>query len=179
MQHTGGLRKLRFTPPGTGRGKSGAYRVCYAFFSSFGTIALFAAFAKNEQSDLSRSEANAIAKALKAFETELRVQVEQRNERSIRMKTSKSKHGARDRRAKAAGRAEDASSAGSKILAAIEEATELLRSEGLGSRRLTVRTYRMPTAPRAYRPGDVKRVRELLGASQAVFAGFLGVNVNT
>src|SRR5262245_45365194 len=95
------------------------------------------------------------------------------------MKTSKSKHGARDRRAKAAGRAEDAPSAGSKILAAIEEATELLRSEGLGSRRLTVRTYRMPTAPRAYPPGDVKRVRELLGASQAVFAGFLGVNVNT
>lgn len=95
------------------------------------------------------------------------------------MKTSKLKHGARDRRAKAAGRAEDAPSAGSKILAAIEEATELLRSEGLGSRRLTVRTYRMPTAPRAYRPGDVKRVRELLGASQAVFARFLGVNVNT
>jgi len=27
--------------------------------------------------------------------------------------------------------------------------------------------------------GDVKRVRELLGASQAVMAGFLGVNVNT
>ncbi|HZW34083.1 MAG TPA: helix-turn-helix domain-containing protein [Isosphaeraceae bacterium] len=55
----------------------------------------------------------------------------------------------------------------------------MLRSEGLGSQRLTVRTYRMPPAPRAYRPGDIKRVRELLGASQAVFAGFLGVNVNT
>ena len=27
---TGGLRKLRFSPPGSGRGKSGAYRVCYA-----------------------------------------------------------------------------------------------------------------------------------------------------
>ena len=79
MQHTGGLRKLRFTPPGARRGKSGACRVCYAFFPSFGTIALFAAFAKNEQSDLTRSEATAIAKALKAFETELRVQVEQRS----------------------------------------------------------------------------------------------------
>ena len=95
------------------------------------------------------------------------------------MKTSSSKHGARDRRAKAAGKAQDTPSAGSKILAAIEEATELLRSEGLGSQRLTVRTYRIPPAPRVYRPGDVKRVRELLGASQAVFAGFLGVNVNT
>ena len=95
------------------------------------------------------------------------------------MKTLNSKHGARDRRAKAAGRVQDTPSAGSKILAAIEEATELLRSEGLGSQRLTVRTYRIPPAPRVYRPGDVKRVRELLGASQAVFAGFLGVNVNT
>jgi hypothetical protein len=78
MQHTCGLRKLRFAPPGAGRGKRGAYRVCYAFFPSFGTVALFATFAKNEQSDLSRSEAGAIAKALKVFETELRTQIEQR-----------------------------------------------------------------------------------------------------
>ena len=66
-----------------------------------------------------------------------------------------------------------------RILAAIEEATELLRSEGLESGRLTVRTYRLPAAPREYRPDDVKRVRDLLGTSQAVLAGFLGVNVNT
>jgi DNA-binding transcriptional regulator YiaG len=70
-------------------------------------------------------------------------------------------------------------SAGSKILAAIEEATEVLRSEGLGSKRLTVRTYKTAPAPRSYRPEDVKRVRALLGTSQAVLARFLGVNVNT
>ena len=70
-------------------------------------------------------------------------------------------------------------SAGARILAAIEEATELLRSEGLESERLTVRTYRLPPAPREYRPEDVRRVRDLLGTSQAVLAGFLGVNVNT
>jgi len=70
-------------------------------------------------------------------------------------------------------------SAGSKILAAIEEATELLRSEGLRSKRLTIRTYKVPQVPRVYLPGDVKRVRELLGASQAVLAGLLAVNVNT
>lgn len=70
-------------------------------------------------------------------------------------------------------------SAGARILAAIEEATELLRSEGLESGRLTVRTYRLPAAPREYRPDDIKRVRDLLGTSQAVLAGFLGVNVNT
>ena len=70
-------------------------------------------------------------------------------------------------------------SAGARILAAIEEATELLRSEGLASDRLTVRAYRLPPAPREYRPEDVKQVRDLLGTSQAVLAGFLGVNVNT
>jgi putative transcriptional regulator len=70
-------------------------------------------------------------------------------------------------------------SAGSRILAAIEEATEVLRTEGLGSKRLTLRAYKVPLAPHLYQPGDVKRVRELLGASQAVLARFLGVNVNT
>ena len=70
-------------------------------------------------------------------------------------------------------------SAGAKILAAIEEATEILRSEGIESKQLTVRAYKEPPAPRAYEPGDVKRVRELVGVSQTVLAGFLGVNVNT
>jgi putative transcriptional regulator len=70
-------------------------------------------------------------------------------------------------------------SAGARILAAIEEATDLLRNEGLGSKRLTVRTYKTAPTPRAYQAGDVKRVREQLGVSQAVLAAFLGVNINT
>ena len=65
------------------------------------------------------------------------------------MKTSKPKRGLQHDRG---------SSAGSKILAAIEEATEILRSEGLESKRLTVRTYKVAPAPRRYQPGDVKRV---------------------
>jgi hypothetical protein len=72
IEHTGGLRKLRFAPPSSGRGKSGAYRVCYAYFPAYGTIALFIVFGKNERSNLSAAEARATAKALKAFETELR-----------------------------------------------------------------------------------------------------------
>lgn len=97
------------------------------------------------------------------------------------MKTPKPKTGpkAHPGRGKTREGARDLPSAGSRILAAIEEATELLRSEGLESQRLTVRTYRRPPAPRDYKPEDVKRVRELLGTSQAVLAGFLGVNVNT
>jgi DNA-binding transcriptional regulator YiaG len=97
------------------------------------------------------------------------------------MKTRKSTAGSGARRSqgKADRGARDRPAAGTRILAAIEEATDLLRSEGLESQRLTVRTYRLPPAPREYRPDDVKRVRELLGTSQAVLAGFLGVNVNT
>jgi putative transcriptional regulator len=95
------------------------------------------------------------------------------------MKTSKAKPGARPRRKGAERRAGRSSSAGTKILAAIEEATELLRSEGLSGKRLTVRAYKCAPALRSYTPGDVVRVRELLGTSQAVLARFLGVNVNT
>jgi putative transcriptional regulator len=70
-------------------------------------------------------------------------------------------------------------SSGSKLPPAMTEATEIHRTEGIQSEQLTVRAYRIPAAPPTYRPEDVKRVRELLGASQTVLAGFLGVNVNT
>jgi putative transcriptional regulator len=95
------------------------------------------------------------------------------------MKAPKTESGTRHRLGKGAGSTHHGVSAGSRILAAIKEATELLRSEGLGSKRLTIRTYKAAPDPRAYRPEDVKRVRELLGASQTVLARFLGVNVNT
>jgi hypothetical protein len=78
IRHAGGLRKLRFAPPGSGRGKSGACRICYAYFPAYGTVALFAAFDKNERSDLSPDEARAIAEALRGFESELRRQFERR-----------------------------------------------------------------------------------------------------
>ena len=79
IEHTRGLRKLRFTPPGAGRGKRGAYRICYAYFPAFGTIALFVIFGKNERSDLSMAEARATAKVVAEFETELRRQFQRRN----------------------------------------------------------------------------------------------------
>jgi len=78
VQHTGGLRKLRFRSLGSKRGKSGAYRVYYAYFPVYGTVALFVVFGKSEWSDLSRVEARATANALKEFETELRRQFELR-----------------------------------------------------------------------------------------------------
>ena len=95
------------------------------------------------------------------------------------MKRAKGKAKPRPGESHISGRSRNGISAGTKILAAIEEATEILRAEGLESNQLTIRTYKVPPVPRVCRSGDVKRVRELLGASQAVFARFLGVNVNT
>jgi mRNA-degrading endonuclease RelE of RelBE toxin-antitoxin system len=79
IEHAGGLRKLRFTPPGSGKGKRGAYRVCYAYYPQYGTVALFVAFGKNDRDDITPNEAHAIANALKAFEIELHRQFEQRS----------------------------------------------------------------------------------------------------
>ena len=74
MKHAGGLREMRFAPPRSGRGKSGACRVCFAYFPSSSTVVLFVAFGKNERSDLSTGEARSVAQALKAFDEELQRQ---------------------------------------------------------------------------------------------------------
>jgi putative transcriptional regulator len=71
------------------------------------------------------------------------------------------------------------SSAGAKIVAAFEEAIEAMRTGESLEKRFTVRTYRVDFAPREYGPDDVRRVRGLLGMSQALFARFLGVDANT
>src|SRR6476646_9804744 len=95
------------------------------------------------------------------------------------MKTSKSKPKSRQDRAKRHSAIGQRVSPGSRIVAAIEEATELLQSEGLESKQLTMRTYETGPALRSYDSEDVKRVRELLGASQGVLARFLGICIDT
>jgi len=71
------------------------------------------------------------------------------------------------------------SPAGAKIVAAFEEAIEALRSGEPLERHFTVRTYKVEFTPRDYGPDDVRRVRGLVGLSQVLFAGFLGVDANT
>lgn len=68
--------------------------------------------------------------------------------------------------------------AGSRIVAAFEEAIEVVRAGGEGPG-LTARTYPSGFPLAAYGPDDVRRVRELLDMSQVVFARFLGVGPNT
>ncbi len=57
--------------PGAGRGKSGAYRVCYAVFPEFGTVALAVVFGKNEKDTLTAADRKAIAEVLRAYRDEL------------------------------------------------------------------------------------------------------------
>jgi hypothetical protein len=57
------------------------------------------------------------------------------------MKGSKPSKSTHTRPRDVGGRARTGRSAGTRIIAAIEEATEILRTEGLESKRLTIRTY--------------------------------------
>jgi hypothetical protein len=81
VRGTGGLRKVRFAPPGSGRGKSGSHRIGYVYFPEFGTIALALAFGKNERSDLSAADRAAIAGAIRAFQAVLAREFRGRNGR--------------------------------------------------------------------------------------------------
>jgi hypothetical protein len=53
---TGGLRKLRFAPLRWGRGKRGGARICFFRFDEYQLVFLVAAYAKNEQADLSAAD---------------------------------------------------------------------------------------------------------------------------
>lgn len=64
MQDTGGLRKMRFAPPGSGRGKSGAFRVCYVYFEQVQVVHLLVIYAKNEKDNISAREKAAIKKLI-------------------------------------------------------------------------------------------------------------------
>ncbi len=65
IKGTGGVRKIRFARSGEGRGKSGAYRVCYAYFARHGMVFLLTTFGKNERENLSMAEKNAIAAVIR------------------------------------------------------------------------------------------------------------------
>ena len=56
----GGIRKLRFSPAKSGRGKSGAYRVCYYYVVDRSTVLLVTVFSKDQRDNLSQAEKNEI-----------------------------------------------------------------------------------------------------------------------
>jgi hypothetical protein len=71
VRGTGGLRKMRFSPPKWGRGKSGAIRVCYVFFEEYRMVLLIVAYAKNEADDLSAQQKKDIRKLIARERAEL------------------------------------------------------------------------------------------------------------
>ncbi len=73
---TGGLRKIQFAPPGSGRGKSASYRVCYACFLDSGIVVLAMVYGKNEQVDLTAVQRREIAAALRVIGDQLRGKVQ-------------------------------------------------------------------------------------------------------
>ena len=60
IEGAGGIRKLRFAVGG--RGKSGGVRVVYYFHSEAMPVYLLTLFAKNEKSNLTNAERNALAR---------------------------------------------------------------------------------------------------------------------
>lgn len=70
----GGLRKIRFAPRSSGRGKRGAFRVCYALFDRFSAIVLVFVYGKNEMKTLPP----AVKKTVKKLLVELEQEIEQK-----------------------------------------------------------------------------------------------------
>lgn len=61
---TGGLRKLRFAPEKSNRGKSGGCRVCYVYFEEHHIVLLVVVYSKSEQDDLSPEDKATIKKLI-------------------------------------------------------------------------------------------------------------------
>jgi len=70
MEGTGGIRKLRWTLPETG--KSSGIRVLYLDFIASEKICMFDLFPKDEKGDLSPYEKKALKKIVKAIGEEFR-----------------------------------------------------------------------------------------------------------
>lgn len=71
IEGTGGLRKLRFAPARWKTGKSGAARVCYAYFEEFGIVYLINAYRKNRKETLTSAEKRAIKSMIARIEVGL------------------------------------------------------------------------------------------------------------
>jgi hypothetical protein len=67
MQGTGGIRKLRWARPGTG--KSGGIRIIYFYHDTRMPLYLITMFGKSEKDNLSRSEQNILKKLVAALVT--------------------------------------------------------------------------------------------------------------
>ena len=70
-------------------------------------------------------------------------------------------------------------SVGARIIQGLEEFLEALEKKEPVAEKFTCRVVKLDLRPTPYTPELVKKTRDLLNASQAVFARLLGVAVNT
>jgi putative transcriptional regulator len=70
-------------------------------------------------------------------------------------------------------------SLGDEMIAGMSAFCDALEAGEPIEKRFTVRTVSLDLRPKPYGPGDVKHVRAVLNASQALLAKFLGVSVKT
>lgn len=64
IQHSGGLRKVRFKDERRGKGKRGGIRVIYYWWSDEGLFYLFTLYDKDELDDLTKQQLEMLSKAL-------------------------------------------------------------------------------------------------------------------
>lgn len=70
VKGTGGLRKLRWAVPGSG--KRGSVRIVYVDFAVYEKLYLISAYTKNEKEDLTDDEKKHIKSLITVLENELR-----------------------------------------------------------------------------------------------------------
>ena len=68
---TGGMRKIRYGDEKAGRGKSGAFRIYYAYLRDYGIVLLATAFGKNEADDLTDAGKAVMASLIREIESQL------------------------------------------------------------------------------------------------------------
>ena len=62
IRGAGGFRKIRLSREGSNKGKSGSYRVIYLYVQAYATVFLILVFGKNDKANISKADANALAK---------------------------------------------------------------------------------------------------------------------
>lgn len=71
VQKSGGLRKIRFARKDAIQGKSGGFRIGYAYFPKYQIVLLITIYAHNEKSNFSAADRNAIAQIIDLIERQL------------------------------------------------------------------------------------------------------------
>lgn len=71
VRGTGGLRKMRFARKDFDRGKSGGLRIGYVFFESYCIVLLVVVYGKNQETELSMADRNAIRQIIELIEDQL------------------------------------------------------------------------------------------------------------